>query len=81
MYKLEGYDKDGSVYEVIEMSDDLEYLKLKMKDIAEIQKDTDGFRRNNGTGEPFDWFEIWNEEETIRYAVSCDADKLVENGI
>ena len=56
-YDLVGYDKDNDIYEVIEESEDLEYLKLKGKDITEIQRDTDGFRMN-GNGEPYDWFEI-----------------------
>ena len=56
-YDLVGYDKDNDIYEVIEESEDLEYLKLKGKDITEIQRDTDGFRAN-GNGEPYDWFEI-----------------------
>ena len=62
-YALVGYDKDNDVYEVIEEHDDLEYLKLKGKDVAEIQKETDSFRRNDN-GEPFDWFEIVNGNDT-----------------
>ena len=62
-YALVGYDKDNDVYEVIEIHEDLEYLKLKGKDVAEIQKETDSFRRNSN-GEPFDWFEIVNADDT-----------------
>lgn len=62
-YALVGYDKDNDVYEVIETHEDLEYLKLIGKDVAEIQKETDSFRRN-GIGEPFDWFEIVNADDT-----------------
>ena len=56
-FELVGYDKDNDIYEVIESSNDLEYLKLKGNDVAEIQRETDSFRVN-GNGEPFDWFEI-----------------------
>ena len=62
-YALVGYDKDNDVYEVIETHEDLEYLKLKGKDIAEIQRETDSFRVN-GNGEPFDWFEIVSADDT-----------------
>lgn len=65
MYTLVGYDKDNDVYETLEVHEDLEYLKLRGQDIAEIQRDTDGFTRvcPDGTLEPFDWFEICNIED------------------
>lgn len=62
-YALVGYDKDNDVYKVIETYEDLEYLKLKGKYVAEIQKETDNFRKNSD-GEPFDWFEIVNANDT-----------------
>ena len=62
-YALVGYDKDNDVYEVIETHKDLEYLKLRGNDVAEIQKETNSFRRS-GYGEPFDWFEIVNANDT-----------------
>lgn len=59
-WKIRGYDKDNDVYQTLEVSGDLEYLKMRVKDIAEIQKDTDEFR-DEFSGEPFDWFEVQDE--------------------
>ena len=74
-YELVGYDKDNDIYEVIESSEDLEYLKLKGKDIAEIQKETDSFRVN-GNREPFDWFEIVQSDNyDVVYWVSYKEDE------
>ena len=74
-YELVGYDKDNDIYEVIESSEDLEYLKLKGNDVAEIQRETDGFRVN-GNEEPFDWFEIVQEDNyDIAYWVSYKEDE------
>ena len=74
-YELVGYDKDNDIYEVIEASEDLEYLKLKGSDIAGIQKDTDVFRVN-GNGEPFDWFEIVQSDNyNVLYWVSYKEDE------
>lgn len=74
-YALVGYDKDNDVYEVIETHEDLEYLKLKGNDIAEIQRETDSFRVN-GNGEPFDWFEIvQNDNYDVVYWVSYKEDE------
>ena len=62
-FALVGYNKDNDIYGVIEVHEDLEYLKLKGNDVAEIQRKTDGFRIN-GNGELFDWFEIVNANDT-----------------
>lgn len=60
-FALVGYDKDNDVYGVIEVHEDFAYLQLKGKEVAKIQKETDSFRIN---GEPFDWFEIVNADDT-----------------
>ena len=74
-FALVGYDKDNDIYGVIEVHEDLEYLKLKGKDVAEIQKETDNFRVN-GNGEPFDWFEIvQNDNYDVVYWVSYEEDE------
>ena len=62
-YALVGYDKDNDIYEVIAELEDLESLKLIGKGIAEIQKEINCFRKN-GDGEPFDWFEIVDTDNT-----------------
>ena len=68
-YALVGYNKDNDIYGVIEMHEDLEYLKLKGKDVAEIQKATDSFRVD-GYKEPFDWFEIVDAND-VEYPNVC----------
>lgn len=74
-FSLIGYDKDNDIYCVIETHEDLEYLKLRGKDIAEIQRETDGFRVD-GNGEPFDWFEIVQSDNyNVVYWVSYKEDK------
>ncbi len=74
-YALIGYEKNDDVYEVIETHEDLEYLKLKGCDIAEIQKETNSFRFN-GIAEPFVWFEIVQENNyDVVYWVSYKEDE------
>lgn len=74
-YELVGYDKDNDIYEVIETSENLEYLKTKGKEIVEIQKNTDSFHAS-GNKEPFDWFEIVQSDNyNVLYWVSYEEDE------
>lgn len=61
-FALVGYDKDHDIYGLIGLHEDLEYLNLRGKHIAEIQEETDWFRME-GTNEPFDWFKIVDAED------------------
>ena len=74
-YELVGYDKDNDIYEIIETSENLEYLKTKGKEIVEIQKNTDSFHASDNK-EPFDWFEIVQSDNyNVLYWVSYEEDE------
>lgn len=63
MVHFMGYDKDNDVYDELNKGDKQQMESLA-KRVAEKHKVTE---LRSSCGDPYDWFELWDDEDYIKY--------------